>query len=273
MPTPRVLTIAGSDSGGGAGIQADLKTCTALGVYGASVITSLTAQNTLGVEAISDVPPEFVLKQIRAVLTDIGADAIKTGMLSNAAIVETVANGLRELAAGIPLVIDPVMVSKSGFHLLREDAVTSVVKGLFPLAALVTPNSFEAEMLTGKRAAADDEALDVAKALLAMGPGAVLLKGGHRGASGCDDLYLDQHGRQEWLRGERLDQKHTHGTGCTLSAAIASFLACGMDALESCCEGKRYITGAIRNAFPIGQGTGPVNHLWQSDGFKNRPMR
>lgn len=270
MTTPVALTIAGSDSGGGAGIQADLKTFSAMGVYGASVITSLTAQNTLGVQAIFDVAPSFVSEQIRSVLSDFETHAIKTGMLSTPAIVETVADSLEQLAPQIPLVIDPVMISKSGHHLLQPEAVQTVVQRLFPLAALVTPNAYEAEMLTGMTPTSDKEAVDVARALLDNGPAAVLLKGGHRGNEGANDLFLDRQGNLEWLRAQRLDQRHTHGTGCTLSAAIAAAIACGADTLEACRRGKHYIQGAIGNAFAIGHGTGPVNHLWDKGGFSPR---
>jgi len=261
------LTIAGSDSGGGAGIQADLKTFTVLGVYGASVITSLTAQNTRGVEGISDVAPEFVRSQMLAVLGDLSVHAAKTGMLSSPAIVEAVARTLAEQPVALPLVVDPVMVSKSGHHLLQPEAVEAAKSCLFPLATLLTPNSWEAQMLTGRTAESEEQAMAVAEALLAMGPRAVLLKGGHRQSPGSDDLFRDQSGRSEWLRGERLNQRHTHGTGCTISAAITAYLARGWDLLEACREGKRFIQGAIRHAQPLGHGTGPVNHLWQSGGF------
>lgn len=260
--TIRALTIAGSDPSGGAGIQADLKTFAAFGAYGMSVLTALTAQNTLGVEAIHELPPKFVRAQLRAVLSDIGADGIKTGMLSSAAIVRAVADELEASGCTAPLVVDPVMVAKSGDRLLREDAVEAMVEELLPRATLITPNTEEATWLTGKSIASDDDAEQAAAALLEIGPKAVLLKGGHRGGGQSDDLFACPE-RCVWLRGERLDQRHTHGTGCTLSAAIVVRLGAVLDPLAACRDAKRYIAGAIRHATAIGKGIGPVNHLWE----------
>ena len=258
----KILTIAGSDSSGGAGIQADLKTFMAFGAYGMSVVTALTAQNTQGVAAIHDTPPDFVRAQIDAVLDDVGADAIKTGMLSSAEIVNVVVDALAESSCQAPLVVDPVMVAKSGDRLLQESAVEAVRQTLLPAATLITPNAEEAALLTGMKIHTPEEAERAARALLDMGTQAVLLKGGHMTSAACDDLFIDS-GNLEWLPGQRLEQKHTHGTGCTLSAASAACMGKGMNALEACREAKRYITGAIRAAFPVGQGTGPVNHLWE----------
>ena len=262
------LTIAGSDSSGGAGIQADLKTFTVLRTYGASVITSLTAQNTLGVTGIQDVPPEFVLEQLRAVLEDVGADAMKTGMLSQAAIVQSIAPYLsewRKKHPNVALIIDPVMVAKSGHHLLQPNAVEIVKHMLFPEATLLTPNMVEAEFLTGLTIDSNAEAISAAESLLEIGPQAVLLKAGHfqSNSQECNDLFMDRQGRREYLPGRRLDQRHTHGTGCTLSAAITAFTARGMELLEACRAAKQFIQGAIEHAQPLGHGTGPVNHLWE----------
>jgi hydroxymethylpyrimidine/phosphomethylpyrimidine kinase len=258
----KVLTIAGSDSSGGAGIQADLKTFMAFGAYGMSVVTALTAQNTQGVTAIHNAPPDFVRAQIDAVLSDVGADAIKTGMLSSAEIVNVVVDALRESECKAPLIVDPVMVAKSGDRLLQESAIEAVTKILLPAATVITPNAEEAALLTGMKIDTPEEAERAAKILLDMGPKAVLLKGGHMSGGACDDLFIDSD-TLEWLRGERLEQKHTHGTGCTLSAAITACMGKGMSALDACKEAKRYITGAIRAAFPVGKGIGPVNHLWE----------
>ena len=256
------LTIAGSDSSGGAGIQADLKTFMAFGVYGMSVVTALTAQNTRGVQAICDVPADFVRAQIRSVLGDVGAQAVKTGMLSNAQIVAAVAEGLEEAGSRAPLVVDPVMAAKSGDRLLRPEAVAAVVELLLPRAEIVTPNVPEARLLSRMEIRSEKDMERAAEAILALGPKAVLLKAGHRGGESCDDLFADREGAREWLRGERLDQRHTHGTGCVLSAGIAACLAGGMDRLESCRRAKAFVAGAIRHALPLGAGIGPVNHMW-----------
>ncbi|MCX7014818.1 MAG: bifunctional hydroxymethylpyrimidine kinase/phosphomethylpyrimidine kinase [Candidatus Sumerlaeota bacterium] len=260
---PKALTIAGSDSSGGAGIQADLKTFAALGAYGMSVVAALTAQNTLGVQAIHNAPPEFVRAQIRAVLSDVGADAIKTGMLSTADIIDAVVESLKEARCRAPIVVDPVFAAKSGDRLLREDALEALVAHLLPMAEVLTPNAAEAAALAGFAVRSEADAERAAAAILDLGPQAVLLKGGHLDEAACDDLFADRSGRRVWLRGERLAQRHTHGTGCTLAAAIAVGLARGLDALEACRRAKRFLAGAIRHARPIGGGIGPVNHLWR----------
>jgi hydroxymethylpyrimidine/phosphomethylpyrimidine kinase len=259
---PKALTIAGSDSGGGAGIQADLKTFSAFGVYGASAITAVTAQNTVGVFAIHELPAALVAAQIDAVLDDIGADAAKTGMLSSAAIIEVVADRLR--AHGMPsLVVDPVMVAKSGDRLLREDAVQALRELLLPLAAVVTPNTPEATVLAGIDVVDAPSAREAARRIHALGPLLVIVKGGHLEGETSDDLVFD--GRDfEILSGRRVATRHTHGTGCTFSAAIVACLARGLAPLDAAREARSYLQGAIENAEPLGAGHGPVNHLWRS---------
>jgi len=258
---PRALTIAGSDSGGGAGIQADLKTFAALGVWGTSAVTSVTVQNTLGVTDVSDVPPEVVAAQIRAVASDVGLDAAKTGMLSSAEIVEAVAIEVARNA--IPnLVVDPVFVSKHGDALLRDDAVEALRTRILPLATLVTPNLPEAEGLSGLVVRDRDDMTTAAEAILALGPRAVLIKGGHLKGDDADDL-LASAGGMSWIPGDRIDTPHTHGTGCTLSAAIAAFLARGWSLEHAVREGKAFVTEAIRHAVPLGRGIGPVDPGWR----------
>lgn len=259
---PRALTIAGSDSGGGAGIQADLKTFSALGVFGMTAITAVTVQNTLGVTGYEELSPRTVGDQIRAVATDIGVDAAKTGMLASPAIVEAVADAIAGTA--IPnLVVDPVFVSKHGHALLAEDAVDALRRRILPLATLVTPNLSEASGLAGFDVGSRDLMEDAAEAILAMGPRAVLVKGGHLGGSDADDLFFDG-ARMEWLRTERIHTRHTHGTGCVLSSAIAAHLALGADLMEAVRRGKTFVTEAIRHALALGQGIGPVDPLWSS---------
>jgi hydroxymethylpyrimidine/phosphomethylpyrimidine kinase len=258
---PRALTIAGSDSGGGAGIQADLKTFAAFGVYGASAITAITAQNTIGVRAIHDVPASMVAAQIDAVLDDIGADAAKTGMLSSPEIIETVADRLRAHAVAA-LVVDPVMVAKSGDRLLREDAVRALRDLLLPLAAVVTPNAPEATVLSGIDVFDAASAREAARRIHDLGPAMVVVKGGHLDGDTSDDLVFD--GRAfEVLSGRRIATRHTHGTGCTFSAAICACLARGLAPLEAAREARAYVQGAIEHAEPLGGGHGPVNHLWR----------
>jgi hydroxymethylpyrimidine/phosphomethylpyrimidine kinase len=258
---PRALTIAGSDSGGGAGIQADLKTFAAFGVYGASAITAITAQNTIGVRAIHDVPAAVVAAQIDAVLDDIGADAAKTGMLSSPEIIETVADRLRAHAVAA-LVVDPVMVAKSGDRLLREDAVQALRELLLPLAAVVTPNAPEATVLSGIEVVDAASAREAARRIHGLGPAMVVVKGGHLAGDTSDDLVFD--GRTfEILSGRRVATSHTHGTGCTFSAAIAACLARGLPPFEAVREARAYLQGAIEHAEPLGAGHGPVNHLWR----------
>jgi hydroxymethylpyrimidine/phosphomethylpyrimidine kinase len=259
---PRALTIAGSDSGGGAGIQADLKTFSSLGVFGMTAITAVTVQNTQGVSGYEPVPPGVVAAQIRAVMTDIGVDSAKTGMLASAAIVEAVADAVE--AAGVPnLVVDPVFVSKHGHALLAPDAVGALRRRILPLAALVTPNLPEAAGLTNLEVAAREDMRRAADALLKAGAHAVLIKGGHLedGGGEAADLFADGT-RQEWLTAQRIDTAHTHGTGCTLSAAVAAYLARGAVLIEAVRAGKSYVTEAIRHALPLGHGIGPVDQLW-----------
>lgn len=259
---PRALTIAGSDSGGGAGIQADLKTFAAFGVYGASAVTAITAQNTLGVQAIHEVPAEVVAAQIDAVLSDIGADAVKTGMLSSTAIIEAVADRLRAHGA-TRLVVDPVMVAKSGDRLLRDDAVATLRELLLPLAEVVTPNAGEASVLAGIEVVDGDSAHEAARRIHALGPHYVIVKGGHLGGPTSDDLGFDGK-RFEVLSGRRIATCHTHGTGCTFSAAIAAGLAAGRSPLEAARAARAFVQGAIEHAEPIGAGHGPLNHLWRT---------
>lgn len=257
---PRVLTIAGSDSGGGAGIQADLKTFAALGAYGTSVITAVTAQNTVAVRAIHEIPPDLVAAQLDAVLDDIGADAVKTGMLASASIIEVVADRLR--GHGVRrLVVDPVMVAKSGDRLLREDAVAALRELLLPLAEVLTPNTAEAAVLADMAVDSLDAAREAARRIAAMGPSVVIVKGGHLGGERSDDLLFD--GAEELLLGRRVHTRHTHGTGCTFSAAIATGLAASLDAREAARQAKAYLQGAIEHAEPLGAGHGPVNHFWR----------
>jgi hydroxymethylpyrimidine/phosphomethylpyrimidine kinase len=260
-PRPRALTIAGSDSGGGAGIQADLKTFSALGVYGMTAITAVTVQNTLGVSRYEALPPGLVGDQIRAVASDIGIDAAKTGMLADASIVEAVAEAVRESGIG-NLVVDPVFVSKHGHALLASDAVDALRTAILPLATLVTPNLPEAAGLTGLEVGSRDEMRRAAAAILAMGPAAVLVKGGHlEGSDEASDLFADLDG-ETWFSSPRIDTPHTHGTGCTLSAAIAAHLARGDDLHAAIAAGKVFVTEAIRHALPLGGGIGPVDQLW-----------
>jgi hydroxymethylpyrimidine/phosphomethylpyrimidine kinase len=259
---PRVLTVAGSDSGGGAGIQADLKTFAVLGVWGMSAVTSITVQNTEGVSAVADVAAETVAAQVRAVVTDIGVDAAKTGMLSSAGIAEAVADALEEASIS-NLVVDPVFVSKHGDPLLREDAVESLRKRIVPLATLVTPNLPEAAGLAGFEVATRDDMERAAEAILRLGARALLVKGGHLDGAMSDDLFTDGT-RTEWLPAERITTRDTHGTGCVLSAAIAAHLARGDELLDAVRAGKTFVTEAIRHAVRIGKGIGPVNPAWRS---------
>lgn len=260
-PRPRALTIAGSDSGGGAGVQADLKTFSALGVFGMTALTAVTVQNTKGVSGYEELSPSTVADQIRAVVTDIGVDAAKTGMLASAAIIEAAAEAIRD--TGVPnLVVDPVFISKHGHPLLAEDAVEALRTEILPLATLVTPNLHEASGLAGFRVDSRDRMEAAAEAILAMGPRAVLVKGGHLEGGRADDLLFDGE-RMTWLGGERIDTPHTHGTGCVLSAAIAAYLARGEALPEAVRRGKAFVTEAIRHALPLGEGIGPVDPLWR----------
>jgi hydroxymethylpyrimidine/phosphomethylpyrimidine kinase len=263
-PRPRVLTVAGSDSGGGAGIQADLKTFSALGVYGMTAITAVTVQNTQGVAGYEALSPQTVGDQIRSVVTDIGVDAAKTGMLANAGIVEAAADALRETA--VPnLVVDPVFMSKHGHPLLAEDAVGALRTLILPLATLVTPNLPEASGLVGFEVRTNDDMRRAAHSILALGPRAVLVKGGHlEDSADAADLFVDSE-REEWIVAGRIDTPNTHGTGCTLSAAITAHLAMGDELLDAVRAGKAFVTEAIRHALDIGQGIGPVDQLWPID--------
>jgi hydroxymethylpyrimidine/phosphomethylpyrimidine kinase len=259
---PRALTIAGSDSGGGAGIQADLKTFMALGCHGMSALTALTAQNTVAVTAIHEVPAEFVIAQIDAVASDIGVDAAKTGMLSSAAIIEAVAKSV-EVHGLNQLVVDPVFVSKHRDHLLAPEAVSALSNRLLPLAEVVTPNLYEAEGLVGGGEITSLESMrEAARALHDLGPRYVLVKGGHLPREMATDLLYD--GRQFLeLSGPRFDTEDTHGTGCALSAAIAARLAHGDDVPTAVRAAKDFVTGAIRRGLRIGRGYGPVNPGWR----------
>ena len=262
--TAIALTIAGSDSSGGAGIQADLKTFSAFGVYGASAITALTAQNTRGVAGVEPVAASFVVAQIEAVLADLDVDTIKTGMLANAQIVAAVADRLRAMPERPPLVVDPVMVATSGDVLLTVDAVEAVKRQLTPLATLITPNLPEAAWLLGAKPAGDDaQAIEQAKALHALGCGAVLLKGGHGAGETAVDILCDGEGVEPFVRA-RIDTPHSHGTGCTLSAAIAALLAQGVALREAVARAKTYVWQALEagRTLGVGHGNGPVDHLF-----------
>ncbi|MEU0739447.1 bifunctional hydroxymethylpyrimidine kinase/phosphomethylpyrimidine kinase [Streptomyces sp. NPDC006134] len=255
---PRVLTVAGSDSGGGAGIQADLKAMLALGVHGMSVITAVTAQNSLGVQGAWELPVDAVRAQYRSVVDDIGVQAVKTGMLASAELVETVA----ELIAGThaPAVVDPVGVSKHGDALLAASALDSVRTKLLPVATVATPNLDEVAQLTGVRVASEPDLRRAAAAVLEYGPRWVLIKGGHLPGDAVD--LLTDGSEEHWLRAPRYDNRHTHGTGCTLASAIASQLAKGQPVPEAVAAAKEYVTGAIAAGFPLGGGIGPVDHGW-----------
>ncbi len=254
----KALTIAGSDSGGGAGIQADLKTFSALGVYGTSAITALTAQNTLGVQGVYPVAPEFVGQQIDSIMSDIGTHSAKTGMLFSAEIIQVVAERIQRY--NIPnLVVDPVMVAKSGDRLLKEDAIEALRSLILPLATVVTPNLGEASVLVDGTVRTKEQMLEAAKAIHSMGARYVVVKGGH--LSDCaDDLLYD--GREfRWLPAEHIDTPHTHGTGCTFSSAIAAYLALGHDVPTAVQKAKDYITQALRTARAVGSGHSPVHHF------------
>jgi hydroxymethylpyrimidine/phosphomethylpyrimidine kinase len=257
---PRALTIAGSDSGGGAGIQADLKTFFALGCHGMSALTALTAQNTVVVTGIHSVPPEFVIAQIDAVASDIGVDAAKTGMLASAEIVEAVAKAI-EANEIKQLVVDPVFVSKHRDELLARDAVGAMKEGLFPLATIITPNLYEAEGLLRHPVSSLDDMKEAAQELIELGSASVLIKGGHADTSEAIDIFYDGR-RLEEISGPRYDTKDTHGTGCALSAAICARLAQGDEILDAVRYAKGFVTEAIRHGLRLGEGYGPVNPGW-----------
>lgn len=262
--TPIALTIAGSDSGGGAGIQADLKAFSALGAYGASVITAITAQNTCSVTAVHDIPPDMVLAQINAVLDDLDVDAIKIGMLSSPDIIQVVCKGLADFDR--PIVLDPVMVAKSGDVLLQHSAIECLKADLLPMASLITPNLPEAARLLECDMATDEASmLAQGQALLAMGAKAVLMKGGHGPGSECIDLLITRADPVERYQASRIDTRNTHGTGCTLSASIAAYLAQSLPLNESVKRAHAYLQASIKAAdnLHIGQGHGPVHHFHQ----------
>ena len=256
----RVLVIAGSDSGGGAGIQADIKTITALGGYAATAITAVTVQNTLGVTGVHPIPLEIIAAQARAVLDDIGADAIKTGMLGAIAVVETVAAAL-DHAKGVPAVVDPVMIAKGGASLLEAAAIGAVKSLMIPRAALLTPNAPEAAALTGLTVETTDDLRRAGEALLAMGARAVLMKGGHIDGDRMVDVLMTPLG-ETTFEGERIDTRHTHGTGCTLASACATGLAQGLSLEQAVARAWNYVHEAMLRAPGFGAGHGPLDHGW-----------
>lgn len=256
---PRVLTVAGSDSGGGAGIQADLKTMMAFGTHGMSVICAVTAQNSLGVQGYWELPADSVRAQLRSVLSDIGVQAVKTGMLASTELVETVAEVLADV--DVPLVVDPVGVSKHGDPLLAPEAVRAVKDRLVPLATVVTPNLWEVEQLTGVKILEEARLREAGEAVWALGPRWALVKGGHLSGDPVDLLFDGE--TEQRFPVLRLDNMHTHGTGCTLASAVASRLAWGDDVVTAVGRAKEYVTGAIAAGFPLGAGIGPVDHAWR----------
>ncbi|MFC9731499.1 bifunctional hydroxymethylpyrimidine kinase/phosphomethylpyrimidine kinase [Streptomyces roseolus] len=259
---PLVLTVAGSDSGGGAGIQADLKTMLALGVHGMSVVTAVTAQNSRGVHGVWELPEEAVRAQYRAVVDDIGVHAVKTGMLATAPLVETVAELLAG-TPGVPVVVDPVGVSKHGDPLLAASALDSVRHALLPVATVATPNLDEVTQLTGVHVVYESDMRNAAEGVLSYGPQWVLIKGGHL-PTGTEAVDLLTDGTEEhWLRAPRYDNRHTHGTGCTLASAVASGLAKGLPIPKAVQEAKAYVTRALAAGFALGDGIGPVDHGWE----------
>ena len=255
------LTIAGSDSGGGAGIQADLKTFAAHGVYGTCAITAVTAQNTLGVEAVENLSVELIVAQVNAVADDIGVDAVKTGMLATPEIVERVAKLLPSLPTS-HIVVDPVMVAKSGARLLAEEAIDAVRRMLLPHATVVTPNAMEAEVLAKIEIASLGSAREAAQRIYDLGPGTVVIKGGHIPTVDAVDLVYDGHEYVE-LSGPRLPSRQTHGTGCTFAAAVAANLALGLPTPDAVSGAKHYVAQAIRHGLPFGGGHGPLGHFWK----------
>lgn len=261
----RVLAVAGSDSGGGAGIQADIKTITALGGFATTAITALTAQNTLGVFGVMDVPPDFVAQQMKLVIEDIGVDAIKTGMLSKAHVIEAVVGVLESVGAGVPLVVDPVMVAKGGHKLLDDAAHKSLLRRLVPRATLLTPNIPEAEALTGMAIADPDAMVEAGRALRNFGAAAVLVKGGHLDRPEVIDVLVHASGI-ELFTFPRIQSSSTHGTGCTLSSAIATGLAQHMSLREAIARAIAYVREAIGHAQGLGHGHGPLNHGFATQG-------
>lgn len=266
----RVLIVAGSDSGGGAGVQADIKTVTALGGYAATAITALTAQNTQGVFGVLDIPPAFILKQIELVLDDIGADAVKTGMLSKSEAIEVIVQALEARRPRLPLVVDPVMVAKGGHKLLDDAAHEALRNRLIPLATLVTPNIPEAEALTGLSIATVDSMVAAGRALMACGPTAVLVKGGHLEGAWLVDVLVGPDG-VETFEGARLETTSTHGTGCTMASAIATGLAQGLAVTAAVARARHYVQLAIVTAPGLGHGHGPLNHAHTVQPFEDWP--
>lgn len=260
-----VLSIAGSDSSGGAGVQADVKTIEAMGLFAQTAITALTAQNTTGVFGVVDIDPAFVRAQIDAVFEDIRPDAVKVGMVSNSDTVRSIAEGLRaHRAKGV--VVDPVMVSTSGSKLMEGGAKETLVSELFPLADVVTPNIPESEALSDMSISSKADMERAARAIARMSGGAVLVKGGHGVGDDADDLLLTVEGDAIWIPGARIDTENTHGTGCTLSSAIACGLAEGLDARVSVERAKRYVAGALSAGLSMGKGSGPLDHMWGTRG-------
>ena len=257
----KCLSIAGFDGSGGAGIQADLKTFSALGCYGMTVLTALPIQNTVGVKKCYDIPVTTIIEQLETIFEDIKPDAIKIGMLFSTSIIEAIANFLKKNAQSIPIVTDPVMIAKSGDHLLLPDAVEALKRILIPMSIIITPNLPEAYTLLGYRG--DFE--DVGRELSKLTPGAVLLKGGHATGLVSNDLFINHDGAMEVISAERINSKNTHGTGCTLSAAIAAFLARGYSLLDSCKMAKHYLWHALKDVEyqSVGNGHGPVNHFYE----------
>lgn len=270
---PRVLTIAGSDSGGGAGIQADLKTMSALGCFGMSAITALTAQNTTGVRAIHAVPPQMLTDQIDAVVEDIGVDAVKIGMLHAPDIVAAVASAIDKHQLR-RVVLDPVMVATSGAVLIDNPAIAALVEQLFPRVDIITPNLDEASLLVGRTLQSEQDMQQAAHQLQEMGAAAVLLKGGHLQGDTVSDLFLSREGQTQWLRAPRIHSHNTHGTGCTLSSAIASHLALGHSLTEAIAQAHRYIRQALQSGAAVrtGHGSGPLNHLSTPVPMHLRPL-
>ena len=260
---PKAMTIAGSDSGAGAGIQADLKTFAAFGVFGTSVVTAVTAQNTVGVTGVHEIPVDLIVAQIHSVLDDIGADAVKTGMLSSTQAIEVVSEEMARRKVE-RLVVDPVMVAKSGDRLLRQDAVGALRTKLIPLAAVVTPNIPEAETVAGMEINTEEDAREAARKIADMGAMSVVVKGGHLHGPPVDLLYDGRDFTE--FPGERIDTRNTHGTGCTFASAIAAGLAKEKSLTEAIADAKEYVTEAIRHADAlgqVGQGHGPLNHFWR----------
>ena len=255
----KVLTIAGSDSCGGAGIQADIKTFSALGTYGMSVITAVTAQNTLGVTNVRELDQEIIRDQIDAIFIDINVDAVKIGMVSSSEIINTIGDALLKYKPE-NIVIDPVMVSKSGCHLLKPEARDALIKVLLPLASVTTPNLFEAEVITGRKIKSLPDMEKAAVDIKQMGARSVVVKGGHLEGDAVDVFYDGE--RFHYPKNERIPTRHTHGTGCTFSSAIAAFLAKGFAVEEAVARAKEYITGAIAASFPLGGGVGPTHHFY-----------